>query len=100
MAEVTYEELVEAKEELEALKSDIDESIENLKDATKITATSLIMRSVIATCAYKIVTKVADTFLPKQLSGPVKAAVTFGTFFIPEIAANAASNLTEKILEE
>lgn len=87
-------------EELEALKKEIDEATENLKKATKTSFAALVMRGVVAACTSNLISKATDAFLPKQLKAPVKAAVAFGTFFIPEFIGEQMGEVAEKIMEE
>ena len=93
MSETTYE-------EMQALKEEIDNSIVELKKATKTSAVSIAIRAIVAASASSIISKITDAFLPKQLKAPVKMAIAVGTFMVPELIANAAGSYTEKIMEE
>ena len=98
--EMAMEEMKAAKEELEALRDEVNEGIENLKQTAKESAITVIVRSIVAACAYGAVDKLAGAFLPKNLRGIAKVGAAAGTFLLPEIIGNVAANKVEEILQE
>jgi len=98
--EMAMEEMKAAKEELEELRDEVNAGIETLKQTAKESAVTVVVRSIVAACAYGAMDKLAGVFLPKNLRGIAKVGAAAGSFLIPEIIANAAATKVEEILQE
>ena len=88
------------QEEMEELKTEVDNSIKALKKAAKESMITLAMRAMAAGCTSYLIDKALAAFLPKELKGIVKAGAAIGAFFIPELVGNIAATHVEDILNE